>query len=111
MAKRDAPSAPPSKGSYEAKPAGRTGDRSHPRGPRTSRKQRGGQQSRRPRSRRRRPRTSAAASLVDKSVRDERFAASRAGEDSKGSLRDKCKNCYIGVGPARPSAKDVRAKT
>ena len=87
---RDAPRAPPSKGSSEVKPAGRTGARSRPRSPRTFRKKRGGQKSRRSRSPRRRPPTSAAASLVDKSVRDERFAAWLAGEDSKGSLRDKC---------------------
>ena len=74
------------------------GDRSHP----SSRKKRGGQKSRHSRSPRRRPPTSSAASLVDKSVRDERFAAWLAGEDSKGSLRDKCKSCYIGLGTHAP---------
>ena len=40
--------------------------------------------------------------MVDKSVFEERMAAWLAGEDSKGSLRDKCKSCYIGLGAHAP---------
>ena len=46
--------------------------------------------------------SSSADTLVAKRVRDERFAARVAGEDSKGSLRDKCVNCYIGLGTHVP---------
>ena len=31
------------------------------------------------------------------------MAAWLAGEDSKGSLHDKCKNCYIGLGTRKPT--------
>ena len=101
-AKRDISSAPPSKGSLESKPAGRARDRSHPRSSPSPRKKRGGQKSRHFRSPRRRPHTASAASLADKGAHDERMKAWLAGEDSKGSLRDKCKNCYIGLGTHAP---------
>ena len=102
--RREAPSAPQSTDAVEAKPAGRTGDRSRPRSPRASRKKRGGQKRRRPRSPRRRPQAPASDQMADKSAYEERMGFSLAGEDSKGSLRDKCKNCYIGLG-ARAQAR------
>ena len=40
--------------------------------------------------------------MVDKSVYGERMGFWLAGEDSKGSLRDTCKNCYIGLGTHVP---------
>ena len=98
--KRDVQSAPSNKEGAESKPAGRAGDRSRPRCPRTTRKERGGKR-RRPRSPRRRPPASSAG-MVDKSVYEERMGAWLAGEDSRGSLRDKCKNCYIGLRTLAP---------
>ena len=41
----------------------------------------------------------------DKSVREVRFAAWSAGQDEKGSLKDKCKNCYVGLGMHVPIHK------
>ena len=75
------------------------GDRS-PHGPRKFRVSR--RAPRRSRSRRRAAASSPADSLVGKRVRDERVSKWSAGEDSKGSLGDKCKNCYIGLGADAP---------
>ena len=73
------------------------------RSPRGSRKYRGASRlSSRLRSRRRSKMSSAADTLADKRVRDERLAAWAAGEDSRGSPRDKCKDCYIGLGTDVP---------
>ena len=40
--------------------------------------------------------------MVDKRPYEERTGLWLAGEDSKGSSRDKCKNCYIGLGTHVP---------
>ena len=95
--KREVQSAPPSKEGADVKPAGRAGDRSLPRSPRTFREKRGGQRRRRSCSPRRRPPASSSGRMVDESVCEERMAACLAGEGSRGSLRDKCENCYIGL--------------
>ena len=98
--KRDVQSATSIKVSTDSKPAGRAGDRSRPRSPCATRKKCGGA-NRRSRSPRRRPQAPSAG-MVDKSVYEEHIGASLAGEDSKASLRDKCKNCYIGLGAHVP---------
>ena len=109
--KQNAPSAPPKKAGTEGRPAGRAADRSRPRARshRASRKVRGGQKTRRSRSPRRPPRASSADTSVAKKVRDKRIAAWLAGEDGKGSLRGKCKNCYVGLG-ARVSRREGRLR-
>ena len=83
----------------------RPADRSRPRNrsPRGPRKHRGvGCGPRRSCSRRRSALSTPADYLLDKHVRDERLSAWFAGEYGKGSLRDKCKNCYIGLGAHVP---------
>ena len=40
--------------------------------------------------------------MAGKGAYEERMGAWLAGEDSKGSLRGKCKNCYIGLGALAP---------
>ena len=77
--------------------------REDPRGPRQPKKK----GPVRPRSRSPYPRGPAPDSDVpkDKNVRDSRFAAWSAGQDEKGSLKDKCKNCYVGLGMHVPIHK------
>ena len=78
------------------------GSRPRNRSPRGARRSRGPRRGARRSRRRRRPAMCPnAGRLVEKRARDERLPARLAGEDSKGSLRDKCKNCYIGLGAPR----------
>ena len=97
---RDVQSASSIKECAEPKPAGRTGDRSRTRSPRTTRKKRGGK-NRRSRSPRRRSQTSSAG-MADKGAYEERMSAWLAGEDPKGLLRDRCKSCYVGLATHAP---------
>ena len=98
--KREAPSALPIKESVEPKATVRAGDRSRPRSPRANRKERGAR-NRRSRCPRRRPQASSAG-MVGKGVYEERMGSRLAGEDSKRSSREKCKNCFIGLGTHVP---------
>ena len=100
--RRGAPSALQSKEAVEAEPAVRTGDRSRPRSPRAPRRKRGGQKHRRSRRPRLRPQAPPADQMADKSAYEERMGFWLAVEESRGSLRDKCKNCYIGLGTHAP---------
>ena len=99
------PAPQPKMGGSEDKKPDRPFEGSRPRNrsPRRARRpfgnHRGG---RRSRSRHRPAATINADTLVDKRVRDERMSAWLAGGDSKGPLRDKCKNCYIGLGAHVP---------
>ena len=98
--KREVAAAPRRKGSVEPKSKHRTSGRSRPRSPRPARKKRDAR-NRHSRSPRRRPHGSSAG-LAGKGVYEERMSAWLAGEDAKGSLRDKCTNCYVGLGAHAP---------
>ena len=102
--------APAVKDSVEPKSKRRASGRSRSRSPRPAHKKRDAR-NRRSRSPCRRRRGSS-ATLADKGVYEERMSPWLAGEDTKCSLRDKCKNCYIGLGTHVPkhewrSCKDL----
>ena len=93
----DGPSTKRPEPSIENRPSDRRVARE--RSPRGSRTYCGARRpSRRSRSLRRSKMSSAADTLADIRIRDERLAAWVAGEDSKGSHRDKCENCFLGLG-------------
>ena len=85
--------------SDERKPAPRRPSprRNHPRSPRPSEKKFPNKQ-RRSRSPRHRAPSSITDASKDKDARSARLSAWGAGSDEKGSLKGKCKNCYVGMG-------------
>ena len=102
-AKSEASSGRGAKISVERKPAPRPHSprRDPPRSPRPFNKKRPNKQ-RRPRSPLRRGPSPNADAAKEKGIRDSRLAAWAAGQDEKGSLKGKCKNCYVGLGTHVP---------
>ena len=71
--------------------------RIYPRSPRPSERKRNNKQ-RRSRSPRRRMSSDNPPAAKDKDARSARMATWLVGSDEKGSLKGKCKNCYVGLG-------------
>ena len=98
-AKPDSSSDHGAKTSEDHKPAPRPASprRDNPRSPRPS-KRKGPNKQRRSRSPHHRGPPPYAEAVKEKSARDTRIAAWTAGQDAKGSLKGKCKKCYVGLG-------------